>query len=128
MNNKSEILDWLEKLTTSDKLIIVEGIKDRKAMENIGIPPERIIIINRPAYAIAENIEKRLSNTPKPKQVIILTDLDTEGKKLYANLKRNLSRVGIQTDNYFREFLFKNSKLSHIEGIDTYFNNLDKHS
>jgi 5S rRNA maturation endonuclease (ribonuclease M5) len=129
MEKTQELLNWLEKLKSSDKLIIVEGIKDKAALKNIGIQEERIVIINKPAFAIAEYIEKRLTKAKTTeiktkKQVIILTDLDTEGKKLYANLKRNLSRVGVQTDTYFREFLFKNSKLSHIEGIDTYFNKM----
>lgn len=118
MDNKKEMLDWLDKLKSSDKLIIVEGIKDKAALMNLGIPKERITTLTKPIFAVAEDIAK------KTKNVIILTDLDREGKKLYANLKRNLTRIGVQVDNKFREFLFRNFKLSHIEGIDTYFSNL----
>jgi 5S rRNA maturation endonuclease (ribonuclease M5) len=110
-----DLFDWLEKLKSSEKLIIVEGTKDKAALVKIGIDSERIFTINKPIFALAEGIAE-LS-----KQVIILTDLDEEGKKLYAELKRNLTRIGVEVDNYFREFLFRNTKLSHIEGIDTYF-------
>ncbi len=120
MEKTQELLEWLKKLKTSEKLIIVEGIKDKAALKKIGIPESRIIILTKPIFAVAEDIASQT------KQAIILTDLDAEGKKLYANLKRNLTRIGVQVDNRFREFLFKNSRLSHIEGIDTYFNNLDE--
>ena len=113
-------MDWLQKLRVSDKPIIVEGIKDKKALINIGIDAQQIHIINKPAFAIAEKLAKYT------KKAIILTDLDKEGKKLYGNLKRNLNRVGVQVDTYFREFLFKKSDLSHIEGIDTFFKNLER--
>jgi 5S rRNA maturation endonuclease (ribonuclease M5) len=118
MNDREEMLEWLEKLKDSERLIIVEGVKDKKALINIGLQPERIVILDDAVFAVAEKVAERT------KQAIILTDLDKEGKKLYANLKTNLTRIGVQVDNKFREFLFSNSDLSHIEGIDTYFKNL----
>ena len=118
MNNNESLLAWLDKLKSSEKLIIVEGTKDKAALINLGVAEERIFTINKPIFALAECIAE-LS-----KQAIILTDLDAEGKKLYGELKRNLTRIGVEVDNYFREFLFRNSKLSHIEGIDTYFSKL----
>lgn len=112
------MLDWLEKLRASEKPIIVEGAKDRDALVSLGIPHHRIYPLNKAIFAFAEELAQH------HKDAIILTDLDTEGKKLYANLKRNLARNGVLVDNFFREFLFRNSRLSHIEGIDTYFRNL----
>jgi 5S rRNA maturation endonuclease (ribonuclease M5) len=110
-----ELLDWLESLKASEKYIVVEGSKDKSALMKLGIDEERIVTLRRPAYAIAELL------ATKTKDVIILTDLDPEGKKHYMRLKTNLTRVGIRVDNKFREALFRQSKLSHIEGIDTYF-------
>ncbi|MFH1063484.1 MAG: hypothetical protein V1729_00220 [Candidatus Woesearchaeota archaeon] len=118
MENTQEILDWLEKLKSSPKLIIVEGIKDKSALIKLGIPKQRIITLTKPIFAVAED------TAALTKDIILLTDLDIEGKKLYTDLKQNLTRLGIQVDTYFREFLFRNSKLSHIEGIDTYFHNI----
>lgn len=118
MDNSQELRQWLEYLKASPKHIIVEGIKDKAALIKLGIPEQRITSLSKPIFAVAEDIAKH------SKQVIILTDLDPEGKKLYANLKSNLTKLGIEIDNRFREQLFRLSKLSHIEGIDTYFSKL----
>lgn len=117
-NDRDAMLGWLEKLKASDKIIIVEGIKDVNALVRLGIPRDRIRRLNKAAFAVAEELAK------EHKEAIILTDLDKEGKKLYASLKTNLTRNGVKVDSFFREFLFRNSDLSHIEGIDTYFRNL----
>lgn len=113
------MLDWLQKLKDSDKIIIVEGIKDIDALVRLGLPRSRIRRLNKAAFAVAEDLAKE-----GVRETIILTDLDKEGKKLYASLKTNLTRNGVKVDSFFREFLFRNSDLSHIEGIATYFSHL----
>ncbi|MFC1754292.1 toprim domain-containing protein [Thermoproteota archaeon] len=112
------INDWLTKLRISDKLIIVEGIKDRKALEGLDIPGSRIMTMKKPIYQVVEEIAEQ------HKEAIILTDFDKKGKELYGRLKKDLLRHGVRIDSYFREFLQKNTKLSHIEGIKTYFSRL----
>lgn len=103
--------DWLEKLRNSRKLIIVEGKKDKNALEKLGV--KNVISISRkPIYAFVEGVHA--------KEVIILTDLDKEGKKLYHTLKHNLQKRGIEVDNYFREYLFKNSRITQMEGLAHY--------
>jgi 5S rRNA maturation endonuclease (ribonuclease M5) len=103
------------KLKTSGKLIVVEGKKDRKALEKLGF--RNIIELNKkPLFQIIENISM------KHKECIILTDLDKKGKQLYGKLNAGLCRLGVKVDNKFREFLQKKTRLSHIEGIVTYLN------
>lgn len=103
--------EWLEKLRNSKKLIIVEGKKDKAALEKLGI--SNIISISRkPLYSFIESIEA--------KEVIILTDLDRTGKRLYSILKHCLQSKGIKVDTYFREYLFRNSKITQIEGLYHY--------
>ncbi len=99
--------EWTEKLKNCNKLIIVEGKKDKKALEDLGI--YNIITFSNSSHISIEKIDH--------KEVIILTDLDQAGKKLYAILKTNLQRRGIKIDNKFREFLFKKTKISSIESI-----------
>jgi len=111
----TDLNDWLEKLKDSEKLIIVEGFRDRNALAKLGIDKVRIFVLNMPIFALTELVASRT------KKVIILTDLDAAGKKLYSKLKHDFTANGIEVDNYFREFLFKKTKLTHIEGIDTYF-------
>ncbi len=107
-----DIKDWIIKLKQSKKFILVEGKKDKLALNSLGI--NNIITINKPLYKLTEEISE------KTKECIILTDLDKEGKKLYHKLKHNLQKQGVIVDNKFREFLFKNTKLSNIEGINSY--------
>jgi len=103
--------EWLEKLRNSKKLIIVEGKKDKSALEKLGI--KNVVAISRkPLYSFIECINA--------KEVIILTDLDRTGKKLFSILKHNLQAKGIKVDNYFREYLFKSSKITQIEGLYHY--------
>lgn len=114
MNKHSEELSsFIEKLKESNKLIIVEGEKDKKALENLGI--KKIITLNNePLFKIAENISK------EHKDVIILTDLDKKGKQLYGKLNSSLQRLGLRVDNNFRNFLLKKTKLRQIEGFTSY--------
>lgn len=94
------------------KLAIVEGRKDKRALESLGF--RKIITLNKPLYKIVENI--------KANEVMILTDLDREGKKLYKQLLQELNRNGIKVDNKLRNWLFKNTKLRQIEGLPKYLN------
>jgi len=114
MNKYSkELKEFIEKLKESNKLVIVEGKKDRKALEQLGI--KKIITLNKePLFKIAENISK------EHKDIIILTDLDKKGKQLYGKLNSSLQRLGLRVDNSFRNFLLKKTKLRQIEGIISY--------
>ena len=114
MNKYSEeLISFIEKLKESNKLIIVEGEKDKKALETLGI--KKIITLNKePLFKIAENISK------EHRDVIILTDLDKKGKQLYGKLNSSLQRLGLRVDNSFRNFLLKKTKLRQIEGIISY--------
>jgi len=118
MEDKEKLKEWLERLRKNQEYIIVEGHNDKKALVKLGVNPNLIIIFSTAAYKLAEDLG-RITH-----RAVILVDLDNEGKKIYATLKENLSRNGVQVDHYFRERLFKYSKLSHIEGAHTYFRNL----
>lgn len=108
------MIEWLEKLESSKKLIIVEGEKDKHALTKLGI--KNVVAISRkPLFKFVEEIES------KHKEVVILTDLDKEGKKLYGILKQNFQKNGVKVDKKFREVLFKETRLSQIEGIFKYF-------
>ena len=110
-----ELLLELEKLKLSGKPIIVEGKKDKEALKKLGIT--KTFTIKEPLFKLCETISKKYN------EVIILTDLDKEGKRLYSKLKENLERNGVKIDNSFRHFLFKETKLTQIEGLVTYIEN-----
>lgn len=105
------IEEWVEGLKNSNKLIIVEGKKDKKALENFGI--KNIKFLSGSIYKFIESIRE--------KEVILLFDLDPEGKRLYSIFNKELSKRGIKIDHKFREFLFR-TKLTNIEGLIHYIN------
>jgi 5S rRNA maturation endonuclease (ribonuclease M5) len=115
MNKKSgefkevieEILDLIEKEKNS--LVIVEGKKDKTALEGLGF--SNVILLNKPLYEIVEKINA--------KRVLVLTDLDKEGKQIYANLKKDLNKLGIAVNDRLRNLLFK-TEVRQIEGLTRY--------
>ena len=111
LNN--EFSEHINKIKQSNQLIIVEGKKDRAALEKFGI--KNIIELNKkPIFEIIENISDNNKNC------IILTDLDRQGKELYGKLNSGLQQHGVKINNNFRNFLFKNTKLRQIEGLATH--------
>ena len=59
-------------------------------------------------FEVVENISE--------KEIVLLTDLDSEGKKLYSQLKKMFSQRGVNIDDHLRLILFKH-RVSHIEGL-----------
>lgn len=107
-----EFEQLLQKLLESEDAVIVEGKKDRAALENLGVGSSRILTLNKkPLFVVAEAVAKDYD------EVVILTDLDAEGKKLYGHLNSLLQQLGVRIDGSFRNFLFRNTKLRQIEGI-----------
>ncbi len=105
------IQDWVYSLKNTNNLILVEGEKDKSALNKLGIT--NILAVSKtPTYKIIESIQQ--------KEVIILTDLDKEGKKLYSILRHQLQKHGVKIDSAFREFLFKETNLTQIEGLTHY--------
>ncbi len=96
--------------------VIVEGKRDVAALKKIGFK-KIIVLYKKPLYVIVEKIAE------KYKEVMILTDFDKEGKKLYGYLYKHLIKRGVRVDNSIRHFLLRNTKLSHIEGLDSYIEN-----
>jgi len=112
-----ELMESVNKLRNSEAAVVVEGMKDKAALEKLDI--KNIVTLNkRPIFEIVETIADNY------KEAAILTDLDTEGKKLFGVLNSGLSSHGVRVDNNFREFLFKKTKLKQIEGLVSYISKL----
>jgi 5S rRNA maturation endonuclease (ribonuclease M5) len=104
---------WVGQIREAGKTIIVEGKKDKRALENLGIT-DIVVLSKKPLFAVIEEVASRAE------KVIILTDFDSTGKALYGKLSSGLQHQGVEIDNRFREFLYR-QRISHIEGLDTYF-------
>lgn len=109
MKDPEAFLEQIKKIKDLDILIIVEGIKDKAALQRLGL--KNIITLKKPIYKIVEEVSENF------KECIILTDLDKEGKKLYGKLNTGLSQSGVRIDNKFRNFLYRNTQLRQIEGL-----------
>jgi len=108
-----ELRNHIEKIKNSNTLVIVEGRKDRAALQKLGI--ENITELSKkPLYQIVEEIAA--SN----EECVILTDLDKKGREIYGKLNSSLQRHGVKINNKLREFLFRRTRLRQIEGIDSY--------
>ena len=118
MNIITGLLNEIEKLKTTSIPIIIEGKRDKIALSKLGLT--NTVLLKKPIYELCEDLAR------KNNEVVILTDLDKEGKKLYSIIKQNLERNGVKVNDTFRKFLFRYTKLSHIEGLDTYIHNLSE--
>lgn len=102
--------ELLQKAISSDIIVVVEGKKDRAALERLGLTNIKELS-KKPLFQIAEEI------SDSSQECIILTDLDKKGKELYGKLSSDLQKMGVHIDNRLRKFLFKNTKLRQIEGM-----------
>jgi 5S rRNA maturation endonuclease (ribonuclease M5) len=107
----------LDKIKKSNILIIVEGKRDRSALEKLGLKNIKELS-KKPLFQV---VEEAVDET---KEVVILTDLDKKGKELYGKLNRDLQGFGVKVNNELRNFLFKKTKLRQIEGLDSYVEKL----
>jgi 5S rRNA maturation endonuclease (ribonuclease M5) len=95
-------------------LVVVEGKKDKRALEALGFM--NIFVINETGKSLGEKIEQIQEMCGKKDKVCILTDFDKKGKQLYLLLKSKLSEIGVRMDNSLRGVLLK-ERISHIEGL-----------
>ncbi len=104
--------EWLERLKAISEregtVIVVEGKRDAQKLQKLGIK-NIYQIKGKRFYDILEDLENS-------SYVVILTDLDKQGEKMFSRLKYILEREGIPTDGRFRQML-KKSGIKHIEDI-----------
>lgn len=118
MQTKEDFEKQIKKLEedSRDKIVLVEGKKDKAALTALGI--SNIKILNKPIYKIIEEIVE------SKKECILLLDLDKKGKEIYSKISSALKEFGVVIDNNFREFLFK-TPLRQIEGLTKYLEKLN---
>ena len=107
----------LEKIRNLNILIIVEGKKDKAALQRLGIK-NVMELEKKPLFQVVEKVAEF------NEECIILTDMDKKGKQLYGKLSHDLQARGIKINNEIRNFLFKKTKLRQVEGIDSYLERL----
>ena len=106
----NELIEELKEFSKENP-IIVEGVKDKKALTRQGIDS------NPYSRGIEEFSEKIRKQYPNSKKVLILTDYDKRGELLRLKLKESLSRRGIEENIKLRRKFYRLTKLIHVEGF-----------
>lgn len=94
---------------TRDCQVIVEGIRDKKALEALGF--SRIHVINESFYETA----MKFSGT-----VLVLTDFDPEGEEIARKLSVLLRKTGCHVNSILRKKLrrlFIKNKINTVEAL-----------
>ncbi len=89
-----EVLEIISEASENGLIIIVEGKRDKKALESLGIHG-KIIILNERNKRLVDQAEKIL-NECISKEILILFDFDREGVRLYKELKLYLNGANIK--------------------------------
>jgi 5S rRNA maturation endonuclease (ribonuclease M5) len=100
-----ELENVLQEVDDSVDAIVVEGVRDKTALEELGITKEIVTCSSRPDTAFVDDLSR------KYKSVTILTDYDRAGKSFNKRLIARLERSGVRVDNRFRE------KIGRILGL-----------
>lgn len=107
----------IDDIVNENILVVVEGIKDKRALNLLGI--KNVKVLDGPLYKMVEEIVAVV------KKCVVLTDLDEEGKKLYARISKDLRKFGVKVDDRLRNYLFKETTLRQIEGMNRWVENND---
>ena len=76
--------------------IIVEGIRDKEALEELGITKEIVMYSSKPDTEFVDYLSSR------HKKVTILTDYDRAGKEFNKKLSARLEHAGVKVENQYR--------------------------
>jgi len=114
---EKEFFEIVEKLKREENaLILVEGRRDAESLKNIGIESEIICISQKNMYDLTLDLVK------KDKKIIVLTDFDSEGTKLFKEYRKELESLGANIDiKYYKKLKFYLKKfIKGIEDIDNF--------
>ncbi len=111
-----DVLEFSKEL--EGKLVIAEGRKDGRALKTLGV--KNIVLLNgRPLTELALHVSKSIAssgNEESGEEVVILTDFDSEGKKLAARLDYLLKKHKVMVNSRIRRKFMKFGK-TRIEDL-----------
>lgn len=118
-DNVEKLVKSLEELKEKNRNIpmIVEGIKDEKALRQMGFEGQ---IIRLHSMMTIEKFSRNLSYNYK--EVILLLDWDSKGKRLTSVLMKYLLTYGVKADFDFWKLCFSVvSQMSTVESLPSVF-------
>ncbi len=94
--------------------IVVEGVRDKEALEELGVTKE--IAMYSVGFSYAGFVDYLMS---RYRRVTILTDYDRAGKKLNKRLTASLEREGVKVENRYRDRIGKILCVRGIRNIES---------
>ncbi|MDD2778280.1 MAG: DNA primase [Methanocellales archaeon] len=115
-----QIICDIKDLSNEGAVIIVEGKKDRDALNELGISDQISLASYQPLLNFAEGISR------KTNQAIILTDWDSQGKKMAKKISGYLQASNTKPNNLIRNKIKKlvRNEIKDVEGLSGYVNSL----
>ena len=118
-----EILDILQEMSATH-IALIEGNKDRRALDNLGLCDLQTIEVQREGGPL--RAAERLSEMKMP--AIILTDWDDRGNRIEQELKIQLDALCVKYDTEIRlrlrDLCIKDIK--DVESLDSFYERLKK--
>lgn len=115
-----QIICEIKDLSNEGAVIIVEGKKDRDALNELGISDQ----ISLASYPSLLNFAEDISR--KTNQAIILTDWDPQGKKMAKKISEYLQASNTKPNNLIRNKIKKlvRKEIKDVEGLSDYVHSL----
>ena len=119
------ILDELQEMS-STHICLIEGNKDRRALDNLGLDDLMTIEVQREGGPL--RAAERVSSMNK--EAIILTDWDDRGNRIEKDLREQLDALCVRYDTEIRERLrdICIKDIKDVESLDSLYKRLKNES
>ncbi len=96
--------------------IIVEGMRDERALRSLGVRGPVIMASRRPALELAEDAARRYE------AIVVLTDWDLKGDEMALKIEQHLRSAGVRADVEIRSRLKKlvRKEIKDVESLSLY--------
>ncbi|MBN1323701.1 MAG: toprim domain-containing protein [Methanotrichaceae archaeon] len=124
-------LDALEEQITSlldaskrGAAIIVEGLRDKRALRSLGAEGPVIMASRRPSLDLAEEAAREYE------EIIVLTDWDRQGEEMARKIQHHLQATSVPADLDIRERLKRlvRKEIKDVESLDNYVRRMREQS
>ncbi len=121
LESYEEIINYIKELNelAEDIPIVVEGKKDKLALERIGIKGNFILMNGMPIYEFCTMVAK------KHREIIILVDLDSGGERIYRKMKHYFSQLGVKVNDKFRNVFLRKLNITKVEDAASRFEKIE---
>jgi 5S rRNA maturation endonuclease (ribonuclease M5) len=115
-----ELIDELKDRALCGAVVLVEGRRDREALEKLGLAGDIVLTSHRSLLNLAEGLAR------DKKDIIVLTDWDERGEEVARQLSLYLEADGVKPDNGIRGSLrgLLKREITEVENLYVYVENL----